>query len=88
MKEFAEFLIKQLVNNTGAVFIDEVADGEYTRIVINVAQEDMPIIIGKGGKNIKSIRNLIRAKAIKEGVRVSVELAEDLTPQQQENPTR
>jgi len=81
MKEFTEFLVKQLVNNADAVSVDEIADGEYTRIVIAVAQEDMPIIIGKGGKNIKSVRNLIRAKAIKDGVRVSVELAEDLTPQ-------
>lgn len=85
MREFAEFLAKQLVQNPDAVEVEEINDQGYVRLIIKVAQEDMPIIIGKGGKNIKSIRNLIRARAIKEGVRVSVELFEDQAPVVEQN---
>ncbi len=77
MKEFAEFLVKHLVANTDEVFVEETTDEGFIKLTIKVSQADMPMIIGKGGKNIKSVRNLIRAKAIKEGIRVSVELLDD-----------
>ena len=43
---------------------------------IEVNKEDMGLLIGKEGKTIRSIRSLVRAKAIKDGVRVKVEIVE------------
>lgn len=76
MKELLEFIIKNLVDNPQKVKVkQEEKEGE---IILNfsVAQEDMGKVIGKGGKIIKSVRNLLRAKAIKEGKRVQIVLEE------------
>lgn len=76
MKELLEFIIKSLVDNPQKVKVNqEEKEGE---IILNfsVAQEDMGKVIGKGGKIIKSVRNLLRAKAIKEGKRVQIVLEE------------
>ena len=54
--------------------ISESVEEGCTTYLIEVADEDMGLVIGKEGRTIKSIRSLIRAKAIKDGVRVRVEL--------------
>ena len=43
----------------------------------------MGLVIGKGGRTIRSIRSLVRAKAIKDGVRIRVELINDNGPFQE-----
>ena len=76
MKEFVEYIVHKIVKNKDAVTVTEHIDGKNIEIRINVSPEDMGIVIGKGGNIIKSIRALVRAKAIKDGVRVSIELTE------------
>ncbi|HLB51958.1 hypothetical protein A3B64_01580 [candidate division WWE3 bacterium RIFCSPLOWO2_01_FULL_37_24] len=76
MKEFIEYLVKQLVNKPDEVEVDETADNGSFAYKIKVANEDMGIVIGKEGKNIKSIRNLAKSKAIKENIRINIELLE------------
>lgn len=53
----------------------EEADGNYN-ISVKVAKEDMGRVIGKGGKIIKSIRNLLKIRAIKEDEHVNLSLVE------------
>ena len=43
---------------------------------IHVAKEDMGKVIGKEGRTIQSIRNLVKILAVKENKRVMVEIAE------------
>jgi len=74
MKDFVEFLVKQLVTKPDEVVIEETNDNGSIRVTIKVADEDMGLIIGKEGKIIKSIRGLARAKAIIDNVRVSIDL--------------
>lgn len=77
MKELLEFIVKSVVSNPKAVKIDEgVSDEGYANLSITVAPEDMGMVIGKQGRIIKAIRDLVRVKAIKEGKRVNVELVE------------
>ncbi|KKU30438.1 MAG: hypothetical protein UX44_C0022G0006 [candidate division WWE3 bacterium GW2011_GWA1_46_21] len=76
MKEFLEFLIKSIVTLPEKVKVEELVDKSGSKITISVEKEDMGTVIGKGGKIIKSVRSLARAKAIKDGTRVFVELAE------------
>jgi len=76
MKEFIEYLIKQIVNHPDDVTVKETKDnGTYT-YEIRVNEEDMGIIIGKGGRNIKSLRNLAKSKAIKDNIRIYLHLQE------------
>ena len=70
MKEFLSYIINQIATKPEEVKIDESEENGMITYVIEVADED----IGKEGKTIRSIRSLSRAKAIKDGLRIRVEL--------------
>ncbi|OGC45657.1 hypothetical protein A2V49_03050 [candidate division WWE3 bacterium RBG_19FT_COMBO_34_6] len=74
MQEFLEYIINQIVNKPEEVKISKQDESGLIVYMIEVADEDMGVIIGKEGRTIKSIRSLIKAKAIKDGVRVRIEL--------------
>ena len=76
MKEFIEYLVKQMVVKEDEVEVTEDKQDSQTTIFIKVAPEDMGMVIGKEGKNIRGIRALAKAKAIKDNIRVNVELVE------------
>ncbi|MBI4100327.1 KH domain-containing protein [Candidatus Microgenomates bacterium] len=76
MKDLALFLIKSIVDSPDAVTVNEVQEGNFTRISFSVASEDAGKVIGKKGKIIKSLRNVIRILALKEGKKFSLELNE------------
>lgn len=77
MKEFVEYLINSILKDQTGVEVSEKVDGTYVKVDVKVPQEKMGIIIGKNGNVIKSIRALARAKAIKDNVKVDLELVED-----------
>lgn len=89
MREFIEYLLKEIVTQPDAVVVEE-ETGEFgTDIAITVAQEDMGLVIGKEGRTIRSVRALAKAKAIKEQIKVNVELLDpyrDNAPDADETP--
>lgn len=76
MKDFVQYLLKQIVSKPEEVKIEELTEEALLTLKITVAQEDMGVVIGKEGRTIKSIRALARAKAIKDGVRLNIELVD------------
>ncbi|HSX39421.1 MAG TPA: KH domain-containing protein [Candidatus Saccharimonadales bacterium] len=76
MKEFIEFLLKQIVSDPDAVVVTETKNGEIFDYRISINPNDMGLVIGKEGRTIKSLRSLAKAKAIKDNIRVNIELAE------------
>lgn len=78
MNEFIKYLITKLVSQPTEVEIEEIPENGVVIYKVTVADEDMGLIIGKEGRTIKSIRSLVRAKAIKDGVRVQIELVDKL----------
>lgn len=76
MKAFVEYLVKQIVSKPDEVVIEEVKNSDYVNLKLKVSPEDMGLIIGKEGKNIRAVRSLARAKTIKAGVKVSLELVD------------
>ena len=76
MQAFIEYLIKELVSKPDQVVIEKQDIEGFDTYIISVAQEDMGLIIGKEGNTINSLRNLIKAKAIKDDVRVRIQLNE------------
>jgi len=77
MKELLEYIVKGIVTKPEAVEIteNETPEGEL-ELRFKVDPEDMGTVIGKEGRTIRSIRNLVRIKAIHEDKRVRVELEE------------
>jgi len=76
MKDFLEYLIKEIATKPEEVKVDESKENEVLFYHIHVAEEDMGLVIGKEGKTIKALRNLAKAKAIKDDVRVQVSIEE------------
>ena len=76
MKELVEYIAKSLVEDPTQVKVVETEEGDYVRIELTVAKEDMGRIIGKGGRVANSIRTLLRVAAAREGKRASLDVIE------------
>lgn len=75
-KDVAHEILAAIVSNPKEVDIQEEKIDENYNLLIKVAQEDMGRVIGKEGKIIKAIRNVLRIKAIKAGERLNLSLVE------------
>jgi hypothetical protein len=77
MKNLVAFLVSQIVDQPNTVMIDEATNdyGDLT-LTLKVAESDMGRVIGKQGKIIQAIRQLVKVKAIKEGKHVRLEISE------------
>ena len=78
MKNLLEFILIHLVDNPEEVKIEITEDERGTTYLIHVHPNDMGKVIGKKGSVINSIRNIAKIRAIKEGIRPYITLAEPL----------
>ncbi len=76
MKDTLHYIITAIVDNPDAVVIEERDEEGILNLVVTVAKEDMGKVIGKEGKVIRSIRNIMKIKAMKHDIRINVSLAE------------
>jgi len=76
VREVLEFLARSIVGDPDAVVVDEVQNGSTVRLRLSVAPEDVGKVIGKGGRTVRAIRDVVRAAATREGVSVTVEIVE------------
>jgi hypothetical protein len=74
MKELFEFLIKSIVDHPQDITIEEIQEEGQVNLNFNANPEDIKIIIGKNGRTIKAIRELLKIKAIKEKKRINLNL--------------
>lgn len=74
MKQLLEYVIPNIVNHPDAVEITETTDEGNVNLTIKVHPEDTGRVIGKAGKVIKAIRQIARVIAIKQGVRVNIDV--------------
>jgi len=78
MKQLIEYIVSNIVNHPENVIVTETEAGEgVTKYLIQVDPEDVGRVIGKQGKVIKSIRQIVRISAIQKGIRVIVDLKEE-----------
>lgn len=75
-KDLLEYIVKNLVENKDVVCVDELQNEEKLVLKLHVAKEDMGRIIGKEGRIIKAIRELIYSYAMKNHQRVTVDVEE------------
>ena len=73
MKEVLETIIRSLVDNQEGVEIKEVEGEKNIIFEVRVAEEDMGKVIGRQGKNAKSIRTVMKAVANRKDKKVTVE---------------
>ncbi len=80
MKELLEHIVKSIVNNPEEVSVQERESVDFPGLIIlsiEVAEEDKGIVIGRKGRTINSIRDIITISAIRNDKRVKVILAND-----------
>ncbi len=80
MKELLEYIVKSIVNNPDAVVVEEKESVDFPGLMIlsiEVGEEDKGIVIGRKGRTINAIRDLITINAIRNDKRVKVILKDD-----------
>ena len=76
MKNLLEYILIHLVQFPEDVKVEETTDDRGSLFTIHVNQEDIGRVIGKGGTIIHSIRNIGKIRAIKEGIRAKITIAD------------
>lgn len=76
MEDLLNYLLKPLVTDLEKVKIEKIQDGSRVMYLISVPKEDIAKVIGKNGKMIKSIKNLVKIRSIKQNVFANLEVQE------------
>ncbi len=75
MKEFVEYIAKQLVDNPEGVLVQEkLAEEKKIVLSLKVEANDIGKVIGKQGKTAQALRTLLTAVSAKEGKRAVLEI--------------
>ena len=76
-KELLEYVVKNLVTNPDAVVINEdIREDGKTVLKLRVDSSDMGRIIGKEGRIIKAIREIINAYGMRQSQKILVDVEE------------
>jgi predicted RNA-binding protein YlqC (UPF0109 family) len=75
-KALIDHVAKALVAAPEQVFVEEVPEGDETVIELEVAEDDMGRVIGKSGKIVRAMRNVLQAAGEKAGKRYELEILE------------
>ncbi len=75
MKELLEFLLKGVLGEEKFEIVES-EDAGRVSYTIKSAPENMGLIIGKGGRMIKSLRNILKVRATLEKTAVTLNVEE------------
>jgi uncharacterized protein len=76
MKKALEYIVTQIVEIPEKVEINEQEDQGIINFTITVDPSDMGRIIGKNGKVIRAVRNVVKIAAIKQNKKINISLSE------------
>lgn len=74
--EFVEYVAKSIVSKPEAVKVDRKIDEMGVLITLDVAPEDMGMVIGREGATAKALRTLLRVIGAKNNARVNLKINE------------
>ena len=74
MQGLVESIAKALVTDPDQVVVTTEREGDEVVIKLSVGKDDMGKVIGKQGRIAKAIRTVVKAAAIKQNQRVSVDI--------------
>ena len=74
MLELVELITKELVTKPEEVVVSSRQEGNTFVIEIRADKDDLGRIIGKEGRIAKAIRTVVKASAIKDGIKVAVDI--------------
>jgi uncharacterized protein len=68
MKDLLDYLARELVDDPGAVQVEQVDDERGVLLTLRVGQDDMGKVIGRGGRTARAIRIVMKAAGMRAGV--------------------
>lgn len=74
MKELVEIIAKALVDAPDEVVVNERMTDDAIVLELKVAPDDTGKVIGKQGKIVRAIRNVVKAAAAKEDKKIMVDI--------------
>ena len=74
MQDLVSNMIENIVD--GPIEVSESDDNGFKVFHVRVPKDQVGIVIGKGGKTINALKNILKIRAIKEGVRVDIQVEE------------
>lgn len=76
MKKILEYIVSSIVENTESINIEESEEEGTIIFTIQVDPNELGKVIGKEGKVIRAIRNIMKIAAMKENKRIHITIAE------------
>jgi uncharacterized protein len=76
MREFLEFIIRQLVEYPDEMMLTEIPSGKTTLFRLQLRRSDVGRVIGRNGQTIHAIRALLASSAARHGQRATLEIVE------------
>ena len=77
MEELLVYLARALVDEPEAVEVDSFEEDDGTVVLeLRVAEGDAGKVIGRGGRTVAALRNVMKACSVKQGRRVLVDVVD------------
>jgi len=77
VKELLEHLARALVDDPGAVVVEQFEEDDGTVVLeLVVAEDDYGKVIGRGGRTAAALRTVIKASAVRRNRRVLVDIVD------------
>lgn len=76
VKEFLEFVLRQLIEFPDEMMLHELPSGKTTVFRVQLRQSDVGRVIGRNGQTIQAIRSLLASSASRHGQRATLEIME------------
>jgi uncharacterized protein len=74
--DLLEYLARQLVDDPGAVSVEQAEEEDELVLRLHVAEADRGKVIGRQGRIARALRTVVRASAVRERRRVRLEIVE------------
>ena len=76
MKEALTYIVKSIVEASDKIVVEEAEHSGLVEFTVHVPQDEIGKVIGKSGKVIRAIRNVLKIAAVKEQKKVTITLRE------------
>lgn len=74
MIKLLEYIIREIIGDAASLSIKETESDEGITYEVTIPEEVSGKVIGKGGQNIKAIRDVVNIIARKEGKRIFIKV--------------
>lgn len=86
MKNLLEFILLHIVQHPDAIEIEETETDQGMEYTIRVHPEDIGRVIGRRGRTIQAIRTLATVRAMKEDLRIRINVDDEGSQEPEESP--